>query len=341
MKNGSDKNLQLVENINEYLDETGKLTIDLYNNTGSFLIAKGSKPPGRIESMQVYTYHHNDEEDSLASNDTDSVNITKTKEEKKEILIIKYGEKSYSTYKNAAKLMEEIMDGTPLTKEKIRQVRDLVAETFTSDRCELHNILQNLRGIDDYTYNHSFSVYLLFIQAIEDLQKYKGNPMLQSVIDKHKGPIPFDEETIIQYALGALLHDYGKSRVAESILKKPGVLTSKEFEEMKKHPHYGVNELRNAGITNPNTLEIVGNHHGRYLTFPERGKTPIAIISSIIDIYDACRSERYYKQPFDFDRIKGIISDEGADLGWHPFLYSAVVEGTLTAFEESFNSSLD
>ncbi|MFV1991775.1 MAG: HD-GYP domain-containing protein, partial [Acidimicrobiales bacterium] len=60
--------------------------------------------------------------------------------------------------------------------------------------------------------------------------------------------------------LGAILHDIGKVRVPDAILKKPGALTDGEFEQMKLHTVWGDEMLR----CDPEFTEVanlVRGHH--------------------------------------------------------------------------------
>ena len=50
----------------------------------------------------------------------------------------------------------------------------------------------------------------------------------------------FSEDAQNTLTLCGLLHDIGKSRIPASIIGKPGRLTSEEFEQIKRHPHYRV-----------------------------------------------------------------------------------------------------
>ena len=51
-----------------------------------------------------------------------------------------------------------------------------------------------------------------------------------------------------EFALGAILHDVGKSKISDDILNKPGKLTDAEFEVMKSHTTMGAELLAQARL---------------------------------------------------------------------------------------------
>jgi HD-GYP domain-containing protein (c-di-GMP phosphodiesterase class II) len=97
----------------------------------------------------------------------------------------------------------------------------------------------------------------------------------------------------------ALCHDIGKIGVPDEILKKPGMLSSEEFGEMKAHPLIGARIMQDS----PNAAEImagVRSHHERFdgTGYPdglEGDKIPLfARIIAIADAFDAMTSGRSY-----------------------------------------------
>ena len=99
---------------------------------------------------------------------------------------------------------------------------------------------------------------------------------------------------------GALLHDIGKMGIPDSILLKPGPLTSGEWEIMRQHPIYAYEMLRTIDYLGP-ALEIPYCHHEKWdgTGYP-RGlkgkKIPIAArIFAVVDVWDALTSDRPYR----------------------------------------------
>ncbi|PWJ91252.1 HD domain-containing protein [Oceanotoga teriensis] len=112
----------------------------------------------------------------------------------------------------------------------------------------------------------------------------------------------------------APLHDIGKIYISKEILKKPGKLTSEEWKEMKKHTSYSYRLL--GGDKHFETaLNISLYHHEKYkgggYPFNISGeKIPIeASIVSLVDVYDALRSKRPYKEAYTHEESLKIIFD--------------------------------
>ena len=132
-------------------------------------------------------------------------------------------------------------------------------------------LLKKLKEWDYYTYFHSVHVYhlslLLGIRA-----NYSGQDL------RHLG-------------YGALLHDVGKLAVPQSILTKPGPLTTEEMAEIKKHPEAGYSMI---------TELIILQHHeswdgGGYPQGLQKDNIhPFSQIVSVADVYDALVSKRVY-----------------------------------------------
>lgn len=102
------------------------------------------------------------------------------------------------------------------------------------------------------------------------------------------------------YLMG-YLHDIGKIAVEEGILNKPGKLTAKERDTLRKHPEIGCRIIRSS-YENSDFAEAVLAHHEKWdgTGYPKGLKgNEIPLFSriiSVVDSYDAMISERPYQK---------------------------------------------
>ena len=124
------------------------------------------------------------------------------------------------------------------------------------------------------------------------------------------------EEKIREIEDFAPLHDIGKIFVPTSLLKKNGELTKEEWGIMKKHTNYS-KRLLEGDQKFKVALNIALFHHEKYdgTGYPEglkESEIPIeAQIVSVVDVYDALRSKRPYKEAYSHDKSIEIIFSNG------------------------------
>jgi len=153
-----------------------------------------------------------------------------------------------------------------------------------------------------------------------------------------------DDEAIDLLYKSAPLHDIGKVGVPDSILLKPGKLSDKEFEEMKKHAVIGRDAIRatEKKLGNRSFLQfahdIAYTHHEKWNGngYPQglRGEEiPLCgRLMALADAYDALISKRVYKPPLTHEEtVKIIIKDKGTHFD------PDVVDAFLTVSEEFRN----
>ncbi|MBP1467842.1 response regulator [Candidatus Chloroploca sp. M-50] len=134
----------------------------------------------------------------------------------------------------------------------------------------------------------------------------------------------------------APLHDIGKVGIPDAILLKPGKLTSDEFTMMTRHTVIGAETLERVLELYPNNafikmgIELTRSHHERWdgTGYPDHlaGEAiPLsARILAVADVYDALRSKRPYKEPFDHAKTCAIIC-ESAGSHFDPAIVDAFV----------------
>jgi putative nucleotidyltransferase with HDIG domain len=153
---------------------------------------------------------------------------------------------------------------------------------------------------DEYTEEHTRRVALRAVQVGEEL-----------------GLSP---ARLRELATGGLVHDIGKLSVPNSILKKPGKLTSDEFDVIKRHPDIGYRMLGDLGFSK-SVAQLVLDHHERLdgSGYPRGLEGPAmtleARILAVCDVYDALVSNRVYREAFTHEEAMEILrGDAGTKL---------------------------
>ena len=125
------------------------------------------------------------------------------------------------------------------------------------------------------------------------------------------------------------LHDIGKVGIPDHILQKPGSLTTEEFEIMKTHALIGAQTLEAVRDRYPNNafvnmgINFARWHHEKWdgSGYPDglAGEDiPLeARIMAIVDVYDALRSQRPYKEAFSHAKAVDIIVSETGHFDRH------------------------
>lgn len=127
-----------------------------------------------------------------------------------------------------------------------------------------------------------------------------------------------DERRIELISSAAALHDIGKISIPDSILNKPGKLTSEEFEIMKSHTVKGCEMLATLKRIGDKeylhyAYNICRHHHERFdgKGYPDHlvgDAIPIcAQIAGIADCYDALTMDRVYRKAIDPDKATHMI----------------------------------
>ncbi|MHC5114343.1 MAG: HD-GYP domain-containing protein [Planctomycetota bacterium] len=122
----------------------------------------------------------------------------------------------------------------------------------------------------------------------------------------------------------AILHDVGKIHVPDRILKKPGALTDEERRQMQSHTVVGESILSDKPFFQE-ARRIARSHHENWdgSGYPdglaERDIALAARIVHLVDVYDALRSPRVYKEAWSEERAADVIR-HGAGSDFDPDL---------------------
>ena len=147
----------------------------------------------------------------------------------------------------------------------------------------------------------------------------------------------------------APMHDIGKIVVPDAVLKKPGKLTSEEFDLIKRHAIEGgriVHEILD-GYEDPEyiqiTADIATHHHEKWdgSGYPSGLKAeaiPLcARIMALADVFDALVSPRVYKSPMTYEEAYSII-ESGSGTHFDPIVAKEFlnIKEKTAAVNESF-----
>lgn len=174
-----------------------------------------------------------------------------------------------------------------MVEELSQDVKPVIDNIFDSQPAILDS-LQLLSSHDDHTHQHSWMVMLLTLSILRNAEI--------------KGVFCPDRHDKLDAALGALLHDIGKSKIPLDVLLKPGKLTDEEFDLIRKHPTFGYQMVKATPNLMPIPKAIIAHHH-RYLDgsgYGAEGLQPLERVPDLVrivtiaDVYDAIVSERPY-----------------------------------------------
>jgi len=244
----------------------------IYDSTGLFLLRRGTK----LTSFYIRKIIEADIKEIAVL----STNIYKNIELPDDVVC-------ETTRSNAIKNLSTTFDAL---EEKGVLILDKMQSSIISIIKDLIHNKSNLVQINDictydnYTLIHSVNV-----------------AVLSSLIGVIYNLSPKDLEEL---TLGAMLHDIGKIFIPIEILNKPTTLSNDEFDNIKKHPVYSMQKLREACSFSQNIIEIASQHHERIdgkgypYNLASNDINFFAKIVAIADVYDALTSIRPYKKAY-------------------------------------------
>lgn len=161
------------------------------------------------------------------------------------------------------------------------------------------DILHNMRDYDDSTFNHSMNVALI-CNVFADW-------MHMSAMEKEIATVC------------GLLHDIGKLRIPEQIVKKAARLTDEEYDLIKTHPMEGYNILFEsrfiASIQNAALMHHERSDGSGYpLGLKGNQIDKFAKMVAIADVYDAMTAARVYRGALCPFKVIEMFEKEGLSM---------------------------
>jgi HD-GYP domain-containing protein (c-di-GMP phosphodiesterase class II) len=182
-----------------------------------------------------------------------------------------------------AQLMESVRSGRTLQRHRVRRAVQSIVDQILDDETLLLG-LTNLRDYSEPTFTHCVNVAIFAIALGQKI----GLSRLE----------------LYDLGMAALLHDLGKTEVANEVLNKPGALTAEEWHQMKSHTWRGARRIiddRPAGTLPIREMLVAFEHHlhldlsGYPALFAPREQSFYTKIVEIADAFDAGTTPRIYK----------------------------------------------
>ena len=281
------------------------LAEDVYNFNGQMILPKGlvltDKVITRLEFYSILSvrcedapsedFQNESSETVIPANPDDPSSLKRTREYaefKAEF------EETLSDFRNSINNIVEL--NSPInTDELLDNTKELILQAKSSSFSTM-DMLHNMRMYDDLTYAHCMNVAL--------------------ICNVFAGWLKMSEEDTDLLTLAGLLHDIGKLKIPDSIIKKPSKLTNDEYALVKTHTIEGYKILKAKNV-NPRIFNSALMHHekcdgsGYPLALTAEKIDKFAKIVAIVDVYDAMTSARVYRGPLCPFKVIELYENEG------------------------------
>ena len=260
--------------------EGSELGKTIFDTSGRVLLAKGivlsSNLLKRVKDNGIMSVYINDE---YSTNEIEDIIKPDLRQKAKKIVkdsfnnIFEIAGKNTMSPVKAKKLSDQYF-------ENINSLVNIIVDEIHSQRDLLIKMV-DIKTLDDYTYEHCVNVAILsLIIGIE---------------------LKFNKDKLYDLAIGAILHDLGKTYIPKEILLKTSELNEDEFTLIKHHSYKGYEYLKeNMNVSSVSRIIVLQHHEKVDGTGYPNGLTGDEIndcskVVSVADIYDALTSDRPYR----------------------------------------------
>ena len=218
-----------------------------------------------------------------------------------------------------------------------------LASTFNQMAEDIQRYISNLKRASEQNRQLFIDSIEMIAAAVDAKDPYtkghSGRVAQYSTILAREIGLP--EEEVDKIRISATLHDVGKVGIEDSVFKKPGLLTSAEFEIMKRHTVMGYEIVRQVKQLNEMLPGIRWHHealNGRGYPDGIKGdELPMmARIISVADTFDAITTDRPYQEASEFPKALDFLRKH-AGTKYDPLVVdameSALAKGQLSKFE--------
>lgn len=177
-------------------------------------------------------------------------------------------------------MIANIKKGKAVNLQEVESLSSQIIDSVFSDQNALMMMCQ-MKDKGEYLYQHSLNCAILM-----------------SVFARY---LDFDESVIEKLAVGALLHDVGKTHIDEYLIGHSSSYSQAEFEQMKQHVDYSIEIASSMPGISQESLDVIALHHERldgtgYPNGLQGDEINIyGRMIALVDSYNALTSDRNHK----------------------------------------------
>jgi len=210
--------------------------------------------------------------------------------------------KPTTEYQDQNTVEEEIAVVKELQLEVLSAVDEIMNNVRDDKKLDINRTKEVVSSMTDSILRNPNA--FLWMRILKDKDSYTYSHCMDSgalaiAFGRHIG---LSRNELEDLGMGALLSDVGKMQVPDELLNKPGELTEKEFEIVKKHVVYSVRIMQKSGGLSKAAIATAATHHERFdgSGYPrglKGNEIPVlGRMAAIVDCYDAITSDRPHRR---------------------------------------------